>query len=132
MAIIISDIDDTVLRAGIYPIRKTIDFLNEQAKNHTIVMITGRSQSQADETRAALKKAGLNYNRLYLNNTDLPDNEFKKQKAEEVKKMGRVILAVENNPNARRAYSSIGIKAVHPSRIGPRLLKEDIWAGRFM
>lgn len=128
MAIIISDIDDTVLRAGIYPIQKTIDYLNDQAKTHTIVMITGRSQSQADETRAALKKVGLNYNRLYLNNTDLSDNEFKKQKAEEVKKMGRVILAVENNPDARRAYSSIGIKAIHPRDV-PDVTK--IWQGIF-
>lgn len=128
MAIVISDIDDTVLRAGIYPIQKTIDCLNDQARTHTIVMITGRSQSQAEETRAALKRVGLNYNRVYLNNTNLPDNEFKKQKAEEIKKMGRVLMAIENNPDARRAYSSVGIKAIDPRNV-PDVTK--IWQGIF-
>jgi hydroxymethylpyrimidine pyrophosphatase-like HAD family hydrolase len=118
MAAIISDIDDTILRYGRYPIKKTVDYLNEMSRTHTIILITGRSPSQEAQTRAALKAAGLRYNRLYMNGTDMSDNVFKGQKATELKRSGvSITLAIENNPQARAEYRKAGVKAIHPDSL---------------
>jgi len=118
MAIIISDIDDTILRYGKYPIKKTVDYLNAMAATHTIVLITGRSPSQEAQTRASLKNAGLKYNRLYMNGSKMSDNEFKGAKAKELKAAGNTItVAIENNPAARAEYRKAGVATKHPDSL---------------
>ena len=110
---IICDIDDTLLRNGTQPIKKTIDYVNSL---HTrVVIVTGREKSQLSETVRALHAAGVNYSRIMMNPYSY--KESNKWKAEVAKKLSSATLAIDDNPGARAAYSKAGIKAIHPSDV---------------
>lgn len=128
MATIVCDIDGTLLEYGTRPIRKTIDFINSH-QQYTIVIITGRSEKQRSETVRALKAAGVKYNRLLMNPGGMSDNDFKGATA---RKLSGVVLAIENNPDARAKYREAGIpKVIHPNQITDGLLK-SVWNGSFL
>lgn len=130
MAAIICDIDDTLLRNGVQPIRKTIDWINQRAKDYTIIIVTGRPSSQRDRTVAALRRAGVRYNRLIMNPGSTSSSpEYKGEVAKRIKSQMRVVLAVENNAAARAAYQRAGVKAVHPSSLTDAMLKMTIVFG---
>lgn len=130
MAAIICDIDDTLLRNGVQPIRKTIDWINERAKDYTIIIVTGRPSSQRQRTISALKRAGVRYNRLIMNPGSTSSSpEYKGEVAKRIKSQMRVVIAVENNAAARKAYQNAGIKAVHPSSLTESMLKMTIFFG---
>lgn len=130
MAIIICDIDDTLLRNGVQPIKKTIDWINERSKNYTIVIVTGRPRSDRQKTVAALKRVGVKYNRLIMNpGSTASSPEYKGEVAKRLKSQSRVVLAVENNAAARAAYQKAGVKAVHPSSLTDGMLKMTILFG---
>lgn len=130
MAAIICDIDDTLLRNGVQPIRKTIDWINERAKNYTIIIVTGRPSSQRERTVAALKRAGVRYNRLIMNPGSTSSSpEYKGEVAKRIKAQMRVVVAVENNAAARAAYQKAGVRAVHPSSLTEGMLKMTLVFG---
>ena len=60
----IVDIDDTLLRYGTRPIRRVIDYVN--ALPGSIIIVTGRPNSQRAETVRALRAAGVKYSRLIM------------------------------------------------------------------
>jgi hydroxymethylpyrimidine pyrophosphatase-like HAD family hydrolase len=127
MAAIICDIDDTLLRNGSQPIKNTIDWVNERAKNYKIILVTGRNVSQRSETVRALRKAGVRYNRLIMNPGSSADTaEYKKEVGKRLKSSERVVLAIDNNEKMRAAYSSSGIKTIHPSQLSDSVLKLNI------
>jgi predicted HAD superfamily phosphohydrolase YqeG len=110
MAAIIVDIDDTIIRSGIYPIPSAIAWVNEQAKTHTIILITGRPRSTEITTRRTLQRAGVKFNRLYMNPYSTRESaKWKKEKAAELKSQIEISMAVDNDSAARAAYSSLGI-----------------------
>lgn len=110
MSAIIVDIDDTIIRAGQYPIPNAIAWVNEQAKSHTIVLITGRPRSTETATRRVLARAGVKFNRLYMNPYSTRESaKWKKEKATELKGSMEIVMAVDNDSAARAAYSSLGI-----------------------
>jgi hypothetical protein len=81
---VILDIDDTVLRRGIYPIKKTIDYVN--SLHTTVYMVTGRMETQRRATESALRKAGVRYAALYMNPYSTKDsNKFKAEMAQKLK-----------------------------------------------
>lgn len=113
--VVIVDIDNTILRNGIYPIKKMIDYVNNLAKDHKIYLITGRPESKRDETVDSLKKAGVKYNRLMMNNLGggkQDQIESKKKHAESIK--DKILFAIDDNPKMRNAYQKIGIKTKSP------------------
>jgi predicted HAD superfamily phosphohydrolase YqeG len=110
MSAIIVDIDDTIIRSGIYPITAAIRWVNEQAKTHDIILITGRPKSTAAATRATLRRAGVRFNRLYMNPYSTRESaKWKKEKATQLKSEITITMAVDNDSAARAAYSSLGI-----------------------
>ena len=116
-SVIIVDIDNTILRNGIYPIKKMIDYVNELSKENKIYIITGRPESDRDETVKSLKKAGVKYNRLMMNNIGggpKDQNESKKRHAESIKES--VLFAIDDNPKMRNAYKEVGIKTKSPKK----------------
>ena len=116
-SVIIVDIDNTILRNGIYPIKKMVDYVNELSKQNKIYIITGRPESSRDETVKSLKKAGVKYNRLMMNNIgDGPkdQNESKKKHAESIKE--KVLFAIDDNPKMRSEYNKVGIKTKSPKK----------------
>ncbi|NBQ16742.1 hypothetical protein EBU24_00300 [bacterium] len=116
-SVVIVDIDNTILRNGIYPIKKMIDYVNELSKQNKIYIITGRPESDRDETVKSLKKAGVKYNRLMMNNIGggpKDQNESKKRHAESIKE--NVLFAIDDNPKMRNAYKEAGIKTKSPKK----------------
>lgn len=116
-SIVIVDIDNTIIKNGIYPIKKMIDYVNELAKTNKIYIITGRPESDRSETTKTLKKAGVKYNRLMMNNIGNNKEsqlESKRKHAQSIKE--KVILAIDDNPKARNVYKEIGIKTKSPAK----------------
>lgn len=114
-SIVIVDIDNTIIKNGIYPIKKMIDYVNDLAKTNKIYIITGRPESDRSETTKTLKKAGVKYNRLMMNNIGNNKEsqlESKRKHAKSIKE--KVILAIDDNPKARNVYKEIGIKTKSP------------------
>lgn len=115
--VVIVDIDNTILRNGIYPIKKMIDYVNELSKQNKIYIITGRPESSRDDTVKSLKKAGVKYNRLMMNNIGggpKDQNESKKKHAESIKE--NVLFAIDDNPKMRSEYNKVGIKTKSPKK----------------
>ena len=130
MAAIIVDIDDTLLRNGVQPIRSTINWVNSRARDYRIIIVTGRPESQRDRTIAALKRAGVRYNRLIMNpGSTSESNKYKGETAKRIKSQERVVLAIDNSEGARNAYSNAGIRTVNPSSLSDNMLKLNIHFG---
>lgn len=116
-SVVIVDIDNTILRNGIYPIKKMIDYVNELSKENKIYLITGRPEKDRSDTVESLKKAGLKYNRLMMNNIGggpKDQNESKKKHAQSIK--DKILFAIDDNPKMRSEYNKIGIKTKSPKR----------------
>lgn len=110
----IVDIDDTLLRNGTQPIKRTIEYI--KTLTGPIYIVTGRSPKQRAETERALRAAGVRYSRLYMNPGPLSDNEYKGQVGRKLKSNG-VNLAIDNNPDARAQYSKAGLKTLDPAKL---------------
>lgn len=119
MATIIVDIDGTLLRAGTTPMRRTIDYINEQHKTHRIVVVTGRPSTERASTVAALRRAGVQYSSLRMAppsaNTHEKRIEFKRQVGQDLK--SEAVLAIDNDADARAAYSAAGIPTKSPGSL---------------
>jgi hypothetical protein len=112
---IISDIDDTLIHAGqlmenVYEYIQTLD--------GALILVTGRPESSRDDTTSELDDLNIIYSRLIMNDGSPADsNAFKKATAEELLKTFDVVLAIENNPDARAGYESLGIMTLDPADI---------------
>ena len=112
---IISDIDDTLIHAGqrmenVYEYIQTLD--------GALILVTGRPESSRDDTTLELDDLNVVYSRLIMNDGSTADsNAFKKATAEELLKTFDVVLAIENNPDARAGYESLGITTLDPADI---------------
>lgn len=114
--VVIVDVDGTVLN-GSEGIQKNIDFVNGLGETDFIHIVTGRLESDRDKTANDLHAAGLIYNALTLNDTDMASPEYKKATAEEILKTKEIKLAIDNGESARAAYQSLGIETMNPSSI---------------
>ena len=115
-SVVIVDIDNTIIRNGIYPIKKMVDYINELSKTNKIYIITGRPESDRKDTEETLKKSGIKYNRLMMNNiggSPKDQLESKRKHAESIK--DNVFLAIDDNPKARNVYRKLGITTKSPS-----------------
>jgi hydroxymethylpyrimidine pyrophosphatase-like HAD family hydrolase len=111
---IIVDIDDTLLRNDNEPIQHVIDYVNSLPGAKIIV--TGRNNSQRVETVHALQVSGVKYSKLIMNPEDYKkSHKFKEQIGVDLAPF--VTLAIENNPDARKAYEKSGIKTLDPADI---------------
>ena len=110
----IVDIDDTLLRNGTEPIQRVIDYVN--ALPGSLIIVTGRNESQRKETVSALRRAGVKYSRLIMNPGS--SAETAKYKYEIGKKLRtQVNLAIDNNATMRAAYAKAGIPTKDPAHL---------------
>lgn len=110
----IVDIDGTLLRNGNQPIQRVIDYVNSLPGS--VIIVTGRNNSQRKETVAALHKAGVKYSRLIMNPGS--SAETANYKYEVGKKLrSQVSLAIDNNPTMRAAYAKAGIPTKDPAHL---------------
>jgi len=114
--VVIVDVDGTVLN-GSEGIQKNIDYVNELGKEYYIHIVTGRMADERNKTATDLRAAGVEYNALTLNNTDMASPEYKKATAEKIMETKTVKLAIDNGDSAREAYQSLGIETMNPSSI---------------
>ena len=120
----IVDIDDTLLRNGTQPVKRVIEYVN--ALPGSIIIVTGRPQSQRKETVAALKAAGVRYSRLIMNPGSTKDTAKYKYEVG-MKLKGSVNLAIDNDPTMRAAYAKAGIKTKDPATIPDMKKFWKIW-----
>ena len=117
--VLIVDIDDTLLQNGVQPIQKVIDYVNNDHAEYLVVIVTGRFESDREATVAALSNAGVQYDRLVMNQDKTVDaSEYKKDVAEALIADGKTIdKAIDNDSAAREAYSQLGIEVIDPSKL---------------
>lgn len=110
----ICDIDDTLLRNGTQPIQRVIDYVN--ALPGSLILVTGRNESDRKDTVRALRAAGVKYSRLIMNpGSSAQTEEFKYNVGKKLR--SSVNLAIDNNPKMRAAYAKAGIKTMDPADI---------------
>ena len=115
--VVIVDIDGTLLAGG-EGIQKNIDYVNGLYDEYYIYIVTGRSQSDEEKTVAELADAGIRYDDIEFNeDLSIPTPEYKKAKAEDILSENPVVLAIDNDAAARRAYADLGIKTLDPKDI---------------
>ena len=114
-AIVVCDIDDTLITGGEL-VERVYAFVDEVEGD--LFLVTGRPESQREDTIAELDSLGIEYDALVMNDGSTADStEFKKSAAEKLLETYNIVLAVENNPDARDAYKSLGIKVIDPADI---------------
>jgi hypothetical protein len=107
------DIDDTLLRNGVQPIERVIEYVN--SLNGPIYIVTGRTTSQRAATVEALKNAGVNYDRLLMN--PYAADQTLKWKQEIALRYSDAELAIDNDEDARAIYRAAGIPTKDPASI---------------
>ena len=112
---VICDIDDTLIHAG-QRMERTWAYLADLPGE--TILVTGRPVSQKDETVSELEDLGITYSMLVMNDGSTADsNEFKKKAAEILLETYNITEAIDNNPDARAAYASLGIEATNPAEL---------------
>jgi len=113
--IVVCDIDDTLIAGGEL-VGRVYAFVDEVEGD--LFLVTGRPESQREETIAELESLGIEYDALVMNDASTAGStEFKKSAVEKLLETYNIVLAVENNPDAREAYKSLGIKTIDPADI---------------
>jgi HK97 family phage prohead protease len=115
--VVIVDIDGTLLVGG-QGIQKNVDYVNALYEKFFIYIVTGRGEDEQDKTVAQLAEAGVKYDDIEFNeDLSIPTPEYKGNKAADILSEQTVVLAIDNDPAARRAYFDLGIKTLDPKRI---------------
>ena len=112
---VIVDIDGTLIKNG-----ERVDAVYEyvESLDADVFIVTGRPESDRADTVAELDNLDIDYDQLFMNDGSTADsNSFKAKTAEELLKTYNIVGAIENNPDARAAYSKLGIPVVNPDRI---------------
>jgi hypothetical protein len=110
----IVDIDGTLLNNGTQPVQRVIDYVNSLPGS--LIIVTGRNESQRSETVKALRAAGVKYSRLIMNPGSSSDTAKYKYEVG-LKLKGSVNLAIDNNPTMRAAYAKAGIPTKDPATL---------------
>lgn len=113
--VVIVDIDGTIVSGGRL-VQRVWDFI--QSLDGSVFIVTGRPESQRSDTVAELSDLGVTYRRLIMNPGSTANSvAYKKETALGLLENYDVTAAVENNPDAVRAYRSLGIETFTPSDI---------------
>lgn len=116
MSAIIVDVDDTLL-LGARPNEPLIAALN--ASGDDVIVVSARPDSRTDETRKALRDAGLDFSQIHLSDFPPGPNSgiaFKAYKAEKLLADGYPVEeAIDNDADARAAYRALGLDVYSPS-----------------
>lgn len=116
MSAIIVDVDDTLL-LGARPNEPLIAALN--ASGDDVIVVSARPDSRIDETRTALRDAGLDFTQIHLSDFPAGPNAgvaFKAYKAEKLLADGYPVEeAIDNDADARDAYAKLGLETFTPA-----------------
>lgn len=111
----VSDIDGTLLTGG---------NLNEmawayiRAEGYPLFIVTGRPESQRDDTISELRDAGVEFADLIMNPGSTADSpEYKKETMTQLLETYDVKYALENDETTARYYRELGVETYLPSEI---------------
>jgi HK97 family phage prohead protease len=120
---VIVDIDGTLIISGGRN-DKVYEFV--EAMDAEVFIVTGRPESDRAETEQQLADLDIDYDQLFMNQGSTADsNSHKASVATELLKTWNVIAAIENNPDARKEYSDLGIEAIDPANLPELPANED-------
>jgi hypothetical protein len=106
----ISDIDDTLIVEGKIH-QDYYAWLDHQPVD--LYLVTGRNTADRESTIAQLNNLGIQYQQLIMNPGGDP-NQFKGDTAASLIEDGyNIAFAVDNNPEARKAYEDAGVSNVY-------------------
>lgn len=78
-----------------------------------IYVVTGRMERQRQITTSSLKAAGVLFDKLLMNNVGPSKKEQIQSKKENVESIAsQVLMAFEDNPEAKKMYKNLGIAKV--------------------
>jgi HK97 family phage prohead protease len=112
--IVICDIDGTLVNGGRLNGR-VYAFVKSQG---ALYIVTGRPESQRADTEALLKRLGVSFRRLIMNDGSTADSpSYKRETAVELLKTFNVVAAVENDESTIRRYRDLGIETFAPGEV---------------
>lgn len=113
---------------------KTISFLNSHGNGYRIIIVTARNNSKRAQTIKELRDLGVKFDEIHLNpGSSAPGaaRAYKKDVMSRLLNKYDVVLAIDNSQQARSAYQSLGVKAVHPNSLSSQTLSKSLWGGTF-
>ena len=131
--IVVCDIDDTLIVDGQRD-ERVWSFVDELEGE--LYLVTGRPDSDRADTVAQLEALDIDYDALIMNDgSPAGSTEFKVAAVEKLLETFNVVLAIENNPDTRKAYADLGVKVLDPADIESAPVEEDApeeMANRFL
>ena len=110
MAVIV-DIDNTILRDGIYPMQSAISKVNSM---EDVFLVTGRSSLERTATVNTLRKWHVKYRMLLMNIHGADESSMLRSKrahAVVIQTTHHVTAAYDDNPMDRTMHKTLGIPA---------------------
>lgn len=118
-AIIVSDIDETLIGYGAEPYRIDATWEYIQTIDGELVLVTGRPDTDRDATEKQLADLDITYSRLIMNPGSTADSvAYKTETMATLLESYNVVVAIENDDETREAYEALGVQAVDPEDIG--------------
>jgi hypothetical protein len=111
---IIVDIDETLIDSEGNTIQSTLDWVQENRKGRSVIVLTARAEESRERTVESLKKAGLKYDELFM--SDLPAGAYVESKRWRVNKLLEdnyiIDMAIDDDLDVRKMYESLGVGEV--------------------
>jgi HK97 family phage prohead protease len=111
---IIVDIDGTLITAG-RPNLELIDYLDSQ--DAEIFIVTARPESERSETLDQLESFDIDFDFLFMKDSDEETPAWKKSVAETILETYNVLLAIDNDPDNMEVFQELGIPTLDPEEI---------------
>ena len=118
-AIIVSDIDETLIGYGAEPYRIDATWEFIQGLEGELVLVTGRPDSDRDATEKQLADLDITYSRLIMNPGSTADSvAYKADTMDTLLETYNVVVAIENDGDTRDVYRELGVETVDPEDLG--------------
>ena len=113
---IIVDIDGTLIINN-QANQRLISYLDTFEETE-IIIVTARLQETRDETVAQLEDLGIEYDQLFMKQTDqISSPDYKEQVAGELLEVYNVMIAIDNDADNRERFRRLGITALDVDEI---------------
>lgn len=114
-AIIITDIDESILRNNTDPIDKTIAFLDNASV--PVIILTDRSEDDRARTESQLAEFDVDYALMMMNDGTEDAITFKTRMIKAMNQTYDIKLGIDADQGVRDVYESLGIVAADPSAL---------------
>lgn len=125
-AIIVSDIDQTLIGYGAEPYRIDATWEFIQGFEGELVLVTGRPEADRDATETQLADLDITYSRLIMKpEADADTVAYKAEAMSTLLESHNVVVAIENDEDTRDAYRELGVETVDPEDIGVAEVEDE-------